>query len=477
LNGVGWGDPSQEKNMTASYDLVVIGSGPGGEVGALKAAQLGLKVALVEKSENLGGTCLNWGCIPTKALLHSAKTWDKLQHLEEQGFTTGPVSFNWAKIMERKDKIVDQQRKGLRFLMKKNKIDTYEGHGRLESKTSVSITDKAGKVTTIQTKFVLLATGSRVRELPFARSNGKNIQNSDHILFIDHIPKTMAVVGGGVVGTEFASLFGRMGTQVTIVELAPQILPTEDAECVKELERSLKKQNVTIETGSKLTGVMDDGKQVKLSVEGKPDRFFDKVLLSIGREAVTDDIGLNKVGLTTEKGGFIKVDEHYKTAVPNIFAIGDIIATPALAHTASAEAYHAVEVIAGHTPPVINYAANPAAIYTYPEIASIGMTEEKCKADKREYKVAKFPFAPMAKAKIEDATSGFVKIIYEPKYKEILGVHIVGNTATEMIAEFALGKILETTLDEIAHTIHPHPTISETILEAAHVGTGGAIHM
>ena len=463
--------------MSTSFDLVVIGSGPGGEVGALKAAQMGLKVALVEKAEHLGGTCLNWGCIPTKALLHAAKTWDKLQHLEEQGFSIGKPAFDWKRILERKEKIVDQQRKGLRFLMKKNNITTYEGHGRLESKTTVSVTDKAGKQTVLQTKFVLLATGSRIKELPFARSNGKNILNSDHILSIDHIPKTLAVVGGGVVGTEFASLFGRMGSQVVIIEMAPQILPTEDSECVKEVERTLKKQNVVIETGSKLLGVVDDGKRVKLSVEGKEDRFFDKVLLSIGRDAVTDDVGLGKVGLSTERGGFIKVDEHYRTQVPHIFAIGDIIATPALAHTASAEAYHAVEVMAGHQPPLINYAANPSAIYCYPEVASIGITEDKAKADKIPYQVAKFPFAPMAKAKIEDATIGFVKIVYEPKYREILGVHIVGATATEMIAEFALGKVLETTIDEIGHTIHPHPTISETVMEAAHVALGGAIHL
>lgn len=463
--------------MSTSFDLVVIGSGPGGEVGAIKAAQMGLKVALIEKAEHLGGTCLNWGCIPTKALLHAAKTWDKLHHLEEQGFKVGPISFDWQRILERKEKIVDQQRKGLRFLMKKNNITVFEGHGRLESKTSVSVTDKAGKVTSLNTKSVLLATGSRVRELPFARSNGKNILNSDHILSIDHIPKSLAIVGGGVVGTEFASLFGRMGTQVTIIEMLPQILPSEDSECVKEVEKYLKKQNVVIETSTKLRSVEDDGKRVKVAVEGKEDRFFDKVLISIGREAVTDDIGLNKVGLTPEKGGFLKVDEHYRTNVPNIYAIGDIIPTPALAHTASAEAYHAVEVIAGHKPPVINYAANPNAIYCFPEVASIGLTEDKAKTDKVAYKVAKFPFAPMAKAKIEDATVGFVKIVYEPKYKEILGVHIVGATATEMIAEFALGKVLETTVDEIGMTIHPHPTISETIMEAAHIASGGAIHM
>ncbi|MBC7658186.1 MAG: dihydrolipoyl dehydrogenase [Chitinophagaceae bacterium] len=462
---------------TSSFDLVVIGSGPGGEVGAIKAAQLGLKVALIEKAEHLGGTCLNWGCIPTKALLHSAKLWDKLKTIEEQGFEIGAPKFHWNKILERKDKIVDQQRKGLRFLMKKNKIEVFEGHGRLTGKTSVAITAKDGKVTNIDTKSILLCTGSRIKELPFAKSNGKNVLNSDHILSIDHIPKSLAVIGGGVVGTEFASLFARMGSDVTIIELLPQILPTEDGECVKEIERNLKKQGINLDTSTKLKAIEDDGKRVKVSCEGKEDRFFDKVLLSIGREPVTDDVGLDKVGLKVEKGGFLKVDEHYRTAVANIFAIGDIIPTPALAHTASAEAYHAVEIIAGHTPPLINYSANPNAIYTYPEIASIGMTEEKVKDQKLDYLVAKFPFAPMPKAKIEDATVGFVKIIYEPKYREILGVHIVGASATEMISEFALGKVLETTVDEIGYTIHPHPTLSETIAEAAHVALGGAIHM
>lgn len=460
-----------------SFDVVVIGSGPAGYVGAIRAAQLGFKVAIVEKFQHLGGTCLNVGCIPTKALLHSAKTWDKLQHMEEQGFSTGKIAFDWSKIMGRKEGIVDQQRKGLRFLMKKNKIETFEGHGRLTSKTSVEVTDQASKVTKLDTKFVLLATGSRVRELPFARSNGKNILTSDHVLFIDHIPKTMAVVGGGVVGMEFASLFGRMGCQVTVIELAPQILPNEDGEVVKEVERHFKKQNMTIETGTKLTKVEDKGKHCILGVEGKEDRTFDKVLLSIGREPVTQDIGLDKVGIVAERGGFLKVDDHYRTSVPNIFAVGDIIPTPALAHTASAEAMHAVEAMAGQHPHAINYDANPNAIYTYPEVASIGKTEEALKAANIPYKVSKFPFAPMAKAKIEDATMGFVKIIYEPKYREILGVHIVGAMATEMIAEFALGKVLETTVDEIGHTIHPHPTISETIMEAAHAAMGAPIHL
>jgi dihydrolipoamide dehydrogenase len=463
--------------MAKQYDVVVIGSGPGGEVGAIRAAQLGMKVALVEKNEHLGGTCLNVGCIPTKALLQSAKFWDKLQHAADLGFDLKEAKFDWSKIMNRKEKIVDQQRKGLRFLMKKNKIDVLQGHGRLTSATSVTVTDSEGKTETINTKNVLLATGSRVRDLPFAKANDKNILTSDSILFIDHIPKSLAVIGGGVVGTEFASLFARMGSDVTIIELMPQILPTEDGEVVKEFARHAKKQGIKIKTKTKFTKLDDNGKDVTVHLEEGEPLTFDKVLLSIGRAPVTDDVGLDRVGIQPEKGGFLKVDEHYRTSKPNIFAIGDIIPTPALAHTASAEAMHAVEIMAGHDAPLINYEANPNAVYTYPEIASIGQTEEALKEAKRDYKVAKFPFAPMAKAKIEDAAFGFVKILFEPKYRELLGVHIIGATATEMIAEFSLGKILETTIDEIGLTIHPHPTISETIMEAAHGADGQPIHM
>lgn len=466
--------------MTAvaqKYDLVVIGSGPGGEVGAIRAAQLGLKVALVEKEVNLGGTCLNVGCIPTKALLQAATTFDKLRHAEDQGFKIGPIEYQWDRIMARKEKIVDQQRKGLRFLMKKNKIDTYEGHGRFVDKTHVSVTAKDGSVQTLETKHVLIATGSRVKEFAFARSNKQNIMTSDTILFIDHVPKSLAVVGGGVVGSEFASLFARFGTEVTIIELAPQILPNEDEEAVNDVVRIFKKQGIKIETSTKLTKLEDKGSHVDLTVEGQAARKFDKVLLSIGREPVTDDLGLDKVKITPEKGGYLNTDQHYRTSVANIFAIGDVLKTPALAHTASAEAMHAVEVIAGHHPQVINYDTNPNAVYTYPEIASIGKTEKALKEAKIDYKVGKFPFAPLAKAKIEDCTDGFVKILYEPKYREILGAHIVHAKATELIAEFVLGKILETTVDEIGHAIHPHPTLSETVMEAAHAALGGAIHL
>lgn len=459
------------------YDLVVIGSGPGGYVGAIRAAQLGLKVAIVEKREHLGGTCLNVGCIPTKALLHSAKLWDKLQHAENEGFSVGKPSYSWSKIMSRKDGIVDQQRKGLQYLMKKNKIDVHVGTGRITAKDKVEVTDSAGKKTVLDTAKIMIATGSRVKELPFARSNGKNIQTSDHILFINEVPKTLAVVGGGVVGMEFASMFGRMGSQVTVIELAPSVLPFEDRETVKEAQKWFQKQNMTIETSTKLTKVEDKGSHAVVSCEGKEDRKFDKVLLSIGREPVTDDIGLEKVGIKTGKGGFIEVNKDFQTSIPTIYAIGDVIPTPALAHTASAEAMYAAEHMANKHPHPINYAANPSAVYTYPEVASIGMTEEALKEKKIAYQVTKFPFAPMAKAKIEDATQGFIKLIYEPKYREILGVHIVGAVATEMIAEAALAKVLESTVDEIGHTIHPHPTISETMMEAAHAAMGAPIHM
>ena len=462
---------------STAFDLVVIGSGPGGYVGAIRAAQLGLKVALIEKFQHLGGTCLNVGCIPTKALLESAKTWDKLQHLGDLGFEAGSPKYSWEKIMGRKNKIVDDQRKGLRFLMKKNKIETFEGHGRITGKGKLSVTGSDGKTANLETRAIIIATGSRVRQLPFAKTNGKGIISSDDILFITEVPKSLCIIGGGVVGIEFASIFARFGSQVTVVEAAPQILPFEDEETVKELVRCIKKQGVTIETGVKITAVEDKGKAGVTLTTADGSRVFEKVLVSIGREPVTDDIGLNTVGIPTERGS-IKVDlATYKTNVDGIYAIGDVIPTPMLAHTASAEAMHCAEIIAGKKPHKVHYEANPSAIYTYPEVASIGMTEKTLKEKGIEYKSGKFPFSPMAKAKIEDATDGFVKILFEPKYREILGVHIVHARATEMIAEFSLGKVLETTVDEIAHTIHPHPTLSETIMEAAHAALGSAVHM
>lgn len=462
--------------MSKLYDLVVIGAGPGGYAGAIKAAQLGMKVALVEKREggHLGGTCLNVGCIPTKALLESAKTWTQFSKAETLGFDIGSPKYDWARIMGRKSSIVDDQRKGLQFLMKKNKIDVHLGIGTVTSKNTVEVSGE--NKATLETKNILLATGSVVRELPFAPSNGKTILTSDTALFVEKVPSSLLVVGGGIVGMEFASMFGRFGSEVTVVEMAPQIVPSCDEECAKELQKAVRKQNVKVETSARITKIEDKGDHCVVGVEGKDDRTFEAVLVSIGRAPVTSGIGLEKVGISVDERGFVKTDAHYRTNVSNIFAIGDIIATPALAHTATAEALHAVEIMAGKTLKPIDYQTNPNAVYTYPEIASVGKTEAELKQDGTEYKTGKFPFAPMAKAKIEGGTEGFIKILFEPKYHEILGVHIVGAKATELIAEFALGKALETTVDEIANTIHPHPTVSETSMEAAHAALGHAIH-
>ena len=458
------------------YDLIVIGSGPGGEVAAIRAAQLGFKVALVEKNVHLGGTCLNVGCIPTKSLLESAKTWTKLNHMEKLGFKIGSPQFDWSAILERKNTVVNAQRKGLLLFMKKNNITVHQGHGRFLDAHTVEVTNSENKKERLSTRFTLISTGSRVKELPFVKSNGKTILTSDTVLDIDHIPQTMAVVGGGVVGMEFASLFGSFGTQVTVIEMMPQVLPFEDAECATELVKLLRKKNVKVETGAKLKAVDDKGDHCIVHVEGVEPRRFDRVLMSIGRSPVTEDLGLDKIRVVTERG-FIPVDAHYKTVCDSVFAIGDVLNTPALAHTASAEGVHAVEVMAGHTPPLINYLNNPSAIYTQPEIASVGLSESALKEKGVEYKIAKFPFAPLAKAKIEESTDGFIKILYEPRFKEILGVHILGAKATELIGEFVLGKMLEATVDEFAHAIHPHPTLSETIMEAAHVAIGGPIHL
>lgn len=458
-----------------NYDLIVIGSGPGGEVGAIRAAQLGLKVALVEKNEHLGGTCLNVGCIPTKSLLESAKIWTKLNTVHKQGFDVGTPKYDWASILEKKWGVVNAQRKGLLFLMKKNKITVYTGTGRFIDPHTVEV-QSLDKKETLKTKHTLIATGSRVRDLPFVKPNGKTILTSDTVLDIDHIPETLAIVGGGIVGMEFATLFGSFGTKVTVIELLPQVVPSEDEECAKELVKSLRRKNVKVETGVRLKSVEDKGDHCLVELEGGEARRFDRVLMSVGRAPVTENLSLDNLKIKAQNG-FIPVDSHYRTSCESVFAIGDVINTPALAHTASAEAIHAVEVIAGHTPPLIDYQSNPSAVYTHPEIASIGMTEKALKEKGTEYKVAKFPFSPLAKAKIEEQTEGFIKILYEPQYREILGVHIVGAKATELIGEFVVGKVLEATVDEFGQAIHPHPTISETIMETAHAAIGGAIHL
>lgn len=456
------------------FDLIVIGAGPGGEVGAIRASQLGLKTALVEKREHLGGTCLNVGCIPTKSLLESAKLFRKFEKAKDQGFEFEQFRYNWEKILERKASIVDAQRKGLRFLMKKNKITTFEGHGTFVSKNEIQVKGKDN--VTLTAKNVLIATGSEVRLPPGTKLDGKLVHSSDTIMDIEKVPKKMLIVGAGVVGLEFACLFRAFGSEVTVMELGKRALPHEDEESVKELVRCLKKQGIKFQLETSLESLKTKGKEAVVTSSKKETASYDCVLLSIGRKPNTEGLGLEKIKVFQD-GPFIKTNARYQSNLDHIFAIGDVIKTPALAHTASAEALHAVEVIAGKSPTLINYEANPSAIYTFPEIASIGKTEEQLKTAGTEYKIAKFPFSPLAKAKIENETDGFIKILYGTKYKELLGVHIVGGKATELIAEFVLGMNLETTIDEIGHSIHPHPTISETIMEAAHLGSGPAIHL
>ena len=466
------------------YDVVVIGSGPAGYVAAIHAAQSGLKTAMIEAKEWLGGTCLNVGCIPTKAMLFSAMMYDKAKKMGTYGIKIkggGPdaVELDFPQVMKRKDEIVKGVNGGVAFLMKKNKIDVVRGFGKIKTKTSVEVKDSAGKVTVIEAKNIIIATGSRVRDLPHIKVDGKDVITSDHILFVEKVPESLAILGGGVVGSEFASCFGRFGTKVTVLEMAPQIVPTEDQETAAELTKALKKQNCEILTNTKVNSIVSKGGKVEVTIDGeKTPRVFEKALISVGRAPCTENIGLENVGLSADARGFIAVDlTTYRTSVPNIYAVGDIIPTPQLAHTASAEAMYAVDMIAGKKRTPINYLTNPGAIYTYPEIASIGHTEQALKAQGKEYSVGKFPFSAMAKAKIDDAADGFIKILTDKKYGEILGVHIVHAKATELIAEFSLGNNLEMTIDELATTIHPHPTISETILEAAHAARGHAIHM
>lgn len=472
--------------MSNAYDLVVIGSGPAGYVAAIHASQSGLKTALVEKQSWLGGTCLNVGCIPTKAMLFSAMQFDKAKKLASYGVkiagaeSEGGISLDFPQVNKRQVDIVKQVNGGVAFLMKKNKIDVVRGHGRIASATSVEVTGGDGAKQVLTAKNILIATGSKVRELPHIKIDGKDIISSDHMFSLEKVPASMAVLGGGVVGSEFASCFGRYGTKVAIFEMADQLIPTDDWETAAELTKHLKKQNIEVLTSVKVKSIVAKGPgKVEVLVEGEQTpRVFEKALISVGRAPVTQDIGLEKAGLKADERGFIPVDlKTYRTSVPTISAVGDIIATPQLAHTASAEAVYAVDVMVGKKRTPINYMANPGAIYTYPEVASMGFTEQALKKEGREYTVGKFPFMAMAKAKIDDSTDGFVKILTDKKYGELLGVHIVHAKATELIAEFCLGKNLETTIDEICNTIHPHPTISETVMEAAHAARGHAIHI
>ena len=461
------------------YDLVIIGSGPGGYVAGIRAGQLGLKVAVVEKDPFLGGTCLHRGCIPTKSLLENADVWQKVQKAKEFGITVGDVTIDWSVAQTRKQNVVDQNAKGIEFLFKKNKVERVTGFGKVVKPGVVEVTAEGGATKRLETKNIILAMGSVPRDLPHIKSDGKNIINSDHILSIDRIPKSMLVIGAGAVGSEFASIFSRLGTKTTIVEVMPQLLPIEDDEIAKEFTRIFKKKGIDVFTDAKVLSceVGENGVKSTVEVKGKQQVIETEVVLSAtGRRAVLENCGLENTKVVVSQRGFIEVDGFMRTAEPGIYAIGDIVPTPALAHCASAEGILAVEHMAGKDVRPINYNHVPNATYTDPEVASVGLTEKKAKELGHEVKIGKFPFTANSKGKIIGDANGLVKYVVDAKYDEILGVHIVGPKATELIAEACAALELEATSESIAKTIHAHPTLSEALMEAAEDVQGHAIH-
>ena len=466
-----------------AYDVIVIGSGPGGYVAAIRASQLGLKTAIVEK-ENLGGICLNWGCIPTKALLKSAQVYDDIKHAEAYGIkASGEQDF--GAVIKRSRGVADKMSKGVQFLMKKNKIDVIKGFARLKGKGQIEVDKGEGGKETVEAGHIIIATGARSRQLPSMPIDGKKIIGYREALALSEQPKSIIVVGSGAIGVEFGYFYNSMGAKVTIVEFMPRIVPVEDEDVSKELEKNLKKQGIEIMTGSEVTKVDTSGNGVKATVKtgsGETTLEADILLSAVGITANTEGIGLEDLGVKTEKG-LITVDKYYQTSVPGIYAIGDCVPGQALAHVASKEAVICVENIAfagkkfHHQPEPLDYGNVPGCTYCYPEIASVGLTEAKAKEAGYEVKVGKFPLSASGKATAAGHTEGFVKVIFDAKYGEWLGTHMIGYNVTEMIAETVVARKLETTYQEVLDSIHPHPTISENIKEAIEVAYGEAIHL
>ncbi len=464
-----------------NFDLIVIGSGPGGYVAAIRASQLGLKVGVVER-ENLGGVCLNWGCIPTKALLKSAQVFEYIQHAEDYGISVKDAKADFGGMIGRSRNVADGMSKGINFLFRKNKITTIEGEGRLVRGKKVEVTDKEGKKTTYEAAHIIVATGGRARELPNIPIDGKKIIGYREAMTLEKQPKKMVVVGAGAIGVEFAYFYNSIGTEVTIVEFMEQgLVPREDVDISKELTKIYKKKGIGVMANSAVQSVDTKGNSCKVVVKNrKTDKeetiTCDVVLSAAGVTPNTENIGLEELGIKTERG-MIEVDDYYQTNVPGIYAIGDVIATQALAHVASAEGIICVEKIAGHHPEPLDYNNIPGCTYCSPEVASVGYTEADAKEAGFEVKVGKFPFTASGKAKAAGASEGFVKVIFDAKYGEWLGAHFIGANVTEMIAEVVVARKLETTGHEIIKSVHPHPTMSEAIMEAAAAAYDEVIHM
>ena len=460
------------------YDVIVVGSGPGGYVTAIRASQLGLKTAVVEK-ESLGGVCLNWGCIPTKALLKSANVFDYINHAEDYGIQVNGYKADFNKIVKRSRSVAEKMSGGVQFLMKKNKIDIIMGMGKVLPGKKVVVTDEKGTTTDYTAKNIIIATGARSRQLPNLEQDGEKVIGYRKAMVLPKLPKKMVVVGSGAIGVEFAYFYNSMGVDVTVVEFMPKIVPVEDDEISKQLERTLKKQGLKIMTNSSVEKVDKSGKSCEVTIKtkkGEEKISCDVVLSAVGIEANIEGIGLEEVGIVVDKGRII-VNEYFETNMPGYYAIGDVIPGPALAHVASAEGITCVEKIAGLNPEPIDYGNIPGCTYCSPEIASVGMTEQAAKDAGYELKIGKFPFSASGKASAAGHNDGFIKLIFDAKYGELLGGHMIGSNVTEMIAEIVAIRRLETTGHELIKTIHPHPTMSEAIMEAAAAAYDEVIHM
>jgi len=462
-----------------NYDLLVIGSGPGGYVAAIRASQLGLKTAVIEKAE-LGGVCLNWGCIPTKSLLKSAQVFEYLTHASDYGIKIdGNAQADFSAMVNRSRGVADGMSKGIQFLFKKNKIDVIEGTAKLTADKKVEVTKKDGSSLVMSAPHIILATGARSRQLPNLPQDGEKIIGYRKALSLEKQPESMVVVGSGAIGSEFAYFYSTIGTKVTLVEYLDNIVPLEDEEVSKQLARSFKKAGIEVMVSSEVTKVDTSGKKVKVTIKTKKGEEVveaDVVLSAVGITPNIDGLGLEEAGVAVENAR-IKVDDYYRTSVPGIYAIGDIVPGQALAHVASAEGIICVEKIAGHLPEPLNYGNIPGCTYTSPEVASVGMTEKAAKEAGYELKIGKFPFSASGKASAAGQKDGFVKLIFDAKYGELLGAHLIGANVTEMIAELVTARKLETTGQELIKAVHPHPTMSEAIMEAAAAAYGEVIHI
>jgi|UniRef100_UPI00404812AF dihydrolipoamide dehydrogenase len=463
---------------STKFDLIVLGSGPGGYVAAIRASQLGLKTAIVE-AEELGGICLNWGCIPTKALLKSAQVYEYINHASDYGITVKDATADFGSMVKRSRGVADGMSKGVQFLMKKNKIEIISGWGKIQPGKKVEVSDKDGKKTVYAGDHILIATGARARELPTLKIDNEKVIGYRKAMTLENQPKSMVVVGSGAIGVEFAYFYNAIGTKVTVVEFMDRIVPVEDEEVSKALEKSYKKSGITIMTSSEVTKVDTKGAGCKVTVKtakGEEVLECDVVLSAAGVVSNLENIGLEEVGILVDKGK-IQVNEYYQTNMPGYYAIGDVVPGPALAHVASAEGIICVEKIAGHHPEALDYGNIPGCTYCSPEVASVGMTEAKAKAAGYEVRIGKFPFSASGKASASGAKEGFVKLVFDKKYGELLGAHLIGANVTEMIAEIVAIRKLETTGQELIKTVHPHPTMSEAIMEAAAAAYEEVIHL